>query len=241
MDWAVPSAQTCPARLAAFKTWERASLNSATSFQFGNMPFRSSVHPKIELAKPGLIRYSPSSSQKKGAQMNLCRNGHDKDKVGTVPRSNGRVALCRSCLNDSRAKYNEARKQKRSAKGKRTRMSDTERLERRRERDRQARIARGLAERMRTRDGFEDDYGPVPKPVLNRDWFDWVVAERLLSGTAPGRNPTKLEWAEFFRRNTRVQLPLLVEVTGLNPETIGRHARDNNYTWPYELTGAVQK
>jgi len=66
VDWAVPSAQTCPARLAAFKTWERASLNSATSFQFGNMPFRSSVHPKIELAKPGLIRYSPGQARRKG-------------------------------------------------------------------------------------------------------------------------------------------------------------------------------
>lgn len=50
------------------------------------------------------------------------------------------------------------------------------------------------------KDGWEDDYGPVPNRVPDKEWYDRVVVLRALSAQRTGRWPTPPEWRDIFKR-----------------------------------------
>ena len=60
--------------------------------------------------------------------------------------------------------------------------------------------------RRQPTDGLEDEYGPVPARVRDRDWYDEVIVLRVLNQEAPGRNPYRLEWEQIVKRMDLAQL-----------------------------------
>lgn len=49
------------------------------------------------------------------------------------------------------------------------------------------------------KDGFEDEYGPIPPRVPDRDWFDEVAVDNLIFG-GPSRPLTPREKESFIQR-----------------------------------------
>lgn len=81
-------------------------------------------------------------------------------------------------------------------------------------------------------DGWEDEFGPAPRRVMEKDWYDEVVVLRLLNRIPVGRRPTQLEWEAFFTRNRFVTAQEAARVSGLNSDYLGPLAKKFGYVWP---------
>lgn len=171
--------------------------------------------------------------------MNLCVNGHDKDVVGTTTRAagRGRIAVrCNQCVKEQRDREKAQRKAWRQANPKiRSKMSDEERLQKRRAREAARRARQGMKVRPRHLDGWEDEFGPCPKPEPIHTWLDWVAVQRMLAGIPIGRYPTRAEWDEFFARNTSTTQNEVAHAAGVVQERVWFHSKRNGYIWPEHL------
>lgn len=86
-------------------------------------------------------------------------------------------------------------------------------------------------------DGFEEEYGPIPKRVPHTRWYDEVIVLRLLAGQKTGRPPGPLEWIEFFARNRATTFQQVRNATGLTSEGLRSRSSTHGYRWPVDLTG----
>lgn len=86
-------------------------------------------------------------------------------------------------------------------------------------------------------DGFEPEYGPIPKRVPHTRWYDEVIVLRLLAGQKTGRPPGPLEWIEFFARNKSTTFQQVRNATGLTSEGLRSRSNKHGYRWPVDLTG----
>lgn len=177
--------------------------------------------------------------------MNLCKNNHDKDVVGTVIRSRGTAnpaRVCCECIREQRAR-DAARKRairKANRPAPRPKQSREERLARRRRKEAQKRQEEGRRAYNKRTDGWEDEFGPVPPEAPVRTWVDEVVVLRMLTGEKTGRLPTPAEWDEFFARNNgRVSLERVSESSGASPLTVASHARRCGYRFLAHRTPAM--
>lgn len=107
--------------------------------------------------------------------MNLCVNGHDRDKVGATSNRE-----CRGCKNDRKRAVRESARLAREA-----REAEVHELE-----------------RIAALDGLEDEYGPCPPPESDYTWFDEMAVDNAIFGGL-ARPLTRLERAEFIRRTSR--------------------------------------
>lgn len=73
-------------------------------------------------------------------------------------------------------------------------------------------------------DGWEDEFGPVPLKVAQRDWYDEVVVIRALTKQRTGRYPTAPEWADIIRRMPRAEVvdADVARSTGVSSEYVSR-------------------
>lgn len=175
--------------------------------------------------------------------MNMCRSGkHDKDEVGQD--LSGRCNECRRITNrkfnrDRRRRNGEAvRPPDKCQSGKHPKTGPgpcaecaeakrTRKLEAARERRKSApKVPSGRTHVNPVPvDGWEDEFGPCPRPVRNRDWHDRVIVSRVLNGEPSGRPPYPLEWAEIFDRTTSTHNEL-AELTGIGWDAVRlRHQR----------------
>lgn len=78
--------------------------------------------------------------------------------------------------------------------------------------------------RRQPEDGWEDEFGPVPLKVPNRDWYDEVIVIRALTKTPTGRRPYPKEWEEIVRRMPHNDITTrdLAEATGISQEYVSR-------------------
>lgn len=77
--------------------------------------------------------------------------------------------------------------------------------------------------RVRTEDmvdGLEDEYGPVPPPALNEEWYDEVIVARALVGFKTGRAPTPKEAQEIVRRMTNQSSSQIADWCGVDIRTV---------------------
>lgn len=171
--------------------------------------------------------------------MNMCAKGHDKDVVGTTTRAAGKgrtATRCNQCIREYREEEKARRKAWRKAHPKiRPKMSDEERRAKRRIREAAQRARQGMKVRPVRTDGWEDEFGPCPKPEPVHTWVDWVVVQRMLAGIPVGRRPTRAEWDEFFARNTNTTQVEVMHAAGVVQERVWSHAKRNGYVWPEHL------
>lgn len=55
------------------------------------------------------------------------------------------------------------------------------------------------------RDGFEAQFGPMPKKEPDAVWYDWVAVERAFRGEKVGRELYPLEVAAVARRHVKAE------------------------------------
>lgn len=71
------------------------------------------------------------------------------------------------------------------------------------------------ANSRKPRDGWEDEYGPIPAKIPDREWYDWVAVEAALAGR-PVRKLTPPENREFYRRTMHLPTAVVAELVGLS-------------------------
>jgi hypothetical protein len=166
--------------------------------------------------------------------MNLCRNGHDKDKIGVDKQ--GQCSECRRTQNRERARVRR-RSQGKPVIGKdvcrngihpKTELGPCrECLKANRKRYKKSRTDRGLRlppsrdTYRQAPDGWESDYGPVPDRVPNQEWYDEVIVRRALLGYSTGRIPHRLEQIDIVNGMTPgMTAPWIAQWCGVEPKTV---------------------
>lgn len=83
---------------------------------------------------------------------------------------------------------------------------------------------RTLREKGQPPDGFEDEFGPVPRKVPDYKWFDEEIVYRVVHGIPSGRKPYKLEWIKILE-TVRYEDATIASLCGVDKPAVLRYRK----------------